>query len=122
MKQSRTGLIDTLGLGGGLWLLGYVCSLVLFFTPLKSIMGWILFALFTPVTAWVAYRVFRSRQKAFRYCMKVAASWLLIAIILDYFFIIVLFANNSYYASDVFAYYAATFLIPLLVGYTYRKR
>ena len=41
---------DTAGLGTALWLMGYLASLVLFFSPYAGIMGWILLVIFTPVT------------------------------------------------------------------------
>jgi len=37
MKQI---LKDTAGLGIGLWLLGYLASLLLFFSPFAASMGW----------------------------------------------------------------------------------
>ena len=37
MKQI---LKDTAGLGTGLWLVGYLASLLLFFSPSAGIMGW----------------------------------------------------------------------------------
>ena len=41
---------DTVGLGTALWLIGYLASLALFFTPFATIMGWVITAVFTPVT------------------------------------------------------------------------
>lgn len=70
---------DTAILGIALWLIGYLASLVLFFSPFAGVI------------------------------------WVLIAIVLDYLFIVLLFQAN-YYGPDVFVYYALTFLIPVGVG------
>jgi hypothetical protein len=114
---------DTAGLGTGLWLIGYLASLVLFFTPFAGIMGWILLAIFTPVTIAIAWWWFRPRERLdLQYFAGVGVAWVLIAVVLDYLFIVVAF-QATYYGVDVFVYYAVTFLIPVGVGlYLLRKR
>jgi cation transport ATPase len=114
---------DTAGLGTVLWLMGYLASLVLFFTPYAGIMGWILLAIFTPVTIAIAWWWFRQRERLpLEYYAGVGGAWMLIAIVLDYLFIVLLF-QATYYGPDVFVYYAVTFLIPVGVGlYLIRTR
>jgi len=108
---------DTAVLGTGLWLIGYLASLVLFFSPYAGIMGWILLVIFTPVTIAVTWWWFRQRKGlSLEYYAKVGISWVLIAIVFDYLFIVQLFQAN-YYAPDVFVYYLMTFLIPVGVGF-----
>ncbi len=46
----KTGIKDSVMLGGFFWLVGYLASLILFFTPLAGNLGWILIAIFTPFT------------------------------------------------------------------------
>ena len=107
---------DTAGLGTGLWLIGYLASLVLFFSPFAGIMGWILIAIFTPVTIAIVWWWFRNRGRLpLQYYAGVGVAWVLIAIVLDYLFIVQLFQAH-YYESDVFVYYTVTFLIPVGVG------
>jgi hypothetical protein len=107
---------DTVVLGLGLWLIGYLASLVLFFTPYAGIMGWILLIIFTPVTIAVTWWWFRKRKGLpLEYYAKVGIVWVLIAVVFDYLFIVQLF-QATYYEADVFVYYALTFLIPLCVG------
>jgi len=107
---------DTAGLGVVLWLIGYLASLVLFFSPYAGIMGWILLAVFTPVTIAVTWWWFRQRERLpLQYYACVGVAWTLIAVVLDYLFIVLMF-QATYYESDVFVYYAVTFLIPLGVG------
>lgn len=114
---------DTAGLGTALWLIGYLASLVLFFTPYASAMGWILLAVFTPVTVVIVLWWFRKRERLpLQYYAGVGVAWMLIAIVLDYLFIVLLFHAN-YYGTDVFVYYAVTFIIPVGVGmYLNRSR
>jgi hypothetical protein len=107
---------DTAVLGTGLWLMGYLASLVLFFTPFAGIMGWILLIIFTPVTIAVTWLWFRQRKGlSLEYYAKVGIVWVLIAVVFDYMFIVLLF-QTTYYEADVFVYYALTFLIPVSVG------
>lgn len=107
---------DTAGPGTGLWLIGYLASLVLFFTPYAGIMGWILFVIFTPVTFAIAWWWFRRRDPLpLRYYAAVGVAWVLIAVVLDYLFIVLLF-GGTYYGTDVFLYYTMTFLIPIITG------
>ena len=114
---------DTAGLGIALWLIGYLASLVLFFTPYAGIMGWILLTVFTPVTIVITWWWFKRQEThSLQYYAGVGLAWMLIAIVLDYLFIVLLF-NATYYEPDVFVYYAMTFLIPLGVGlYLTRRR
>ncbi len=107
---------DTAGLGTVLWLIGYLASLALFFSPFAGIMGWILLAVFTPLTVVIAWWWFRQRERlAMQYYAGVGLAWMLIAIVSDYLFIVLLF-QAVYYGPDVFVYYALTFLIPVGVG------
>ena len=106
---------DTLGLGSLLWLIGYLMSLVLFFSPFSAVMGWIITAVFTPVTIVITWWWFRERDLAITYFIRVGAIWAALAVVLDYLFIVRLF-QAIYYGPDVFVYYALTFLIPVGVG------
>ena len=107
---------DTAGLGTAFWLIGYLASLVLVFTPFAGIMGWILVAIFTPVTIAITWWWFRKRERlSLQYYAGVGIAWVLVAVVLDYLFIVLLF-QATYYGPDVFVYYALTFLIPVGVG------
>jgi len=114
---------DTAGLGTVLWLIGYLASMALFFSPLAGIMGWILLAIFTPVTIAIAWWWFSKRERLpLQYYAGVGVAWTLIAVVLDYLFIVLLF-QATYYGPDVFVYYVLTFLIPVGVGmYLVRTR
>jgi hypothetical protein len=106
---------DTLGLGAGLWLIGYLASLLLFFSPFADSMGWIITAVCTPVTIAIAWWWFRERDLPLTYFVLVGLAWTVIAIVLDYLCIVRLF-QTPYYEIDIFVYYTLTFLIPVGVG------
>jgi len=114
---------DTAVIGTCLWLIGYLASLVLFFSPYAGIMGWILLVIFTPVTIAVTWLWFRQRKGlSLEYYAKIGIAWVLIAVVFDYLFIVQLF-KAAYYGPDVFVYYALTFLITVGVGlYLIRSR
>jgi hypothetical protein len=108
---------DTAGLGTLFWLIGYLAGMLLFFTPFADSMGWIIFVVFTPFTIWVTYRWFRPRKRlSLQYYAGVGVAWTLIAVVLDYLFIVLLFNAAAYYSLHIFLYYALMFLIPVGVG------
>jgi len=109
-------LKDTAGLGTLLWLIGYLASLVLYFSPVSYALGWVLLVIFTPFTIWVTWWWFWERTLPLSYFGGVAVSWTVIAIVLDYLFIVLLFHSPGYYMPDVFVYYAVMFLIPMGIG------
>jgi len=113
-------IYDTMGLGTALWLLGYLASLLLFFSPFSGTMGWIITAVFTPVTIAITWWWFRTRGLPLSYYVGVGVVWTVIAIVLDFMFIVRLF-RAAYYSPDVFVYYALTFLIPVGVGLYLRR-
>ncbi len=111
-------LKDTLGFGTLLWLIGYLASMALYFSPLSYSLGWIILVIFTPFTVWVTWWWFKTRGRLpLQYYAEVGVSWTLIAVVLDYLFIVRLFHSPQYYALDVFLYYALMFLIPAGVGW-----
>ncbi len=122
MDNLRTRLVDSLGLGICIWLMGYIASLVLFFIVPASLLGWVLFVIFTPLTFYIAYLRFGKRSEDTGYYLMIGAVWTLIAIVLDYLFVVVAFHSEAYYKADVLAYYAMTFLIPLWVGRNFESK
>ncbi|MDH7594198.1 MAG: hypothetical protein QHG99_07605 [Methanomicrobiales archaeon] len=112
----KLSIVDTLGIGALLWLIGYLASLVLFFSPYAEIMGWIITVSFTPVAIAVVWWRFRERGLRMGDFAVIGFAWTAIAMVLDYLFIFRLF-QASYYTADVFVYYALTFLIPVGVGF-----
>jgi hypothetical protein len=114
MKQL---LKDAAGFGIAFWLIGYILGIILFFTPLAPVMGWILFACLTPVMVFVTYRWFSHRDLPLSYFLAIAVVWTAAAIIFDYLFIVLLLHPQAYYQADVLVYYAVTFLVPAGTGW-----
>ncbi|HTY14461.1 MAG TPA: hypothetical protein VMC42_02035 [Methanoregulaceae archaeon] len=114
-------IADTAGLGLFLWFIGWCASLVLFLYVPVDLLGWILFAIFTPLTIAITVLWFRKRDLSMVYYLAVALSWTCIAVVFDYLFIVKLFGVSGYYHPSVIVYYAETFLIPLLTGVKYHR-
>jgi hypothetical protein len=117
--QESTGqtIKDTAGLGVLFWLVGYLAGIVLFFTPYRDSMGWVMLVTFTPFTILVTWWWFRQRlYLSPGYYAGVGIAWALIAVVLDYLFIVRLFSSPAYYSLHIYVYYALMFLIPVAVG------
>jgi len=114
-------LIDTLGWGFALWLIGYVLGIILFFVLPPSLIGWIIMPIGALITFWVLFK--RVKSVSFRYYLILSVVWTAIAVVFDYLFIVkALSPADGYYKLDVYLYYALTFIIPLIVGwYKYNK-
>jgi len=107
---------DVLGWGIVLWLIGYILGFVFFFILSPAIMGWAIMPIGVAVTLWVLIKKVKSED--FGYYLSLGVLWTLIAVILDYLFIVrVLSPAGGYYKLDVYLYYAFTFILPLIVGW-----
>jgi hypothetical protein len=77
---------------------------------------------FSPFTLWVTWWWFKQRERLpLSYYAGVGIAWTLIAVVLDYLFIVLLFNATEYYVPDVLLYYALMFLIPVGVGAYLRR-
>ena len=105
-----------------LWVIGWVLGIIFFMTPIKPIMGWVITPIGIVITLWVLFKKI-NRQQYLCY-FGVAVIWTLMAILLDYFFNVLLFKIGlSYYKLDIYVYYITTFILPLLVDvYKLRKQ
>jgi hypothetical protein len=107
---------DALGWGFILWLIGYALGIVLFAAVPPAMIGWIITPIGIVITLWVLFRKIKSN--AFNYYLLLAIVWTLIAIVLDYVFIVKLFKPaDGYYKLDVYLYYVSTFVLPLIAGW-----
>lgn len=113
-------LKDSLVWGLTLWFIGYVLGMILFFMVPPSIIGWVIMPIGIIITLWVLLK--KVKADSFRYYLKLAVVWTLIAILLDYLFIVKALAPaDGYYKPDVYLYYALTFILPLIVGFIKRS-
>ena len=112
----RQLLKDSFGWGFVLWLIGYVLGIVLFFVLPPSLIGWVIMPVGLVVTLWVLMR--RVKVNLLRHFLILAGVWTLIAVALDYVFIVKAFnPADGYYKLDVYLYYVLTFTTPLAVGW-----
>lgn len=109
-------LRDAFGWGFVLWLIGYALGIMLFIVVPISMIGWIIIPIGTSITAWVLVK--KIRGTSMRHYALVAIAWTLIAMTLDYVFLVKAFKPaDGYYKLDVYIYYALTFTLPILIGW-----
>ena len=109
-------LVDTLGWGILLWLIGYVLGIILFMMVPTTILGWIIMPIGTIVTLWVLIK--KVKADSLQYYLLLAVIWTLLAIVFDYFFLVKVFKPaDGYYKLDVYLYYVLTFVLPLIIGW-----
>ena len=111
---------DAFGWGFILWLIGYALGIMLFTVVPLSVVGWIIMPIGTIITIWVLFR--KIKADSFQYYALLAVSWVLIAVVFDYFFLVKAFNVDGYYKLDVYLYYTLTFVLPLLAGAKKRHR
>jgi hypothetical protein len=115
MRNARLSL-DALGWGIGLWLIGYVLGIVLFFVLPTAIVGWFIMPIGISITLWVLLT--RVKAETVGYYAILSVVWTLIAATFDYLFIVQLFKpQDGYYKLDVYVYYVMTLVLPLAVGW-----
>jgi len=114
-------LVNTISWGFVLWLIGWFLGVVLFMTPLKPVMGWVISPVGILITLWVLLK--KIKRERFTCYIGIAIIWTAMAVLLDYLFNVLLFnIGAGYYKLDVYFYYATTFVLPLLVGYFKMKK
>ena len=108
--------LNTLKWGFILWLIGYVLGFVFFALVPANLIGWIIMPIGVAVTLWVLFK--KIERESFGCYAGLAVIWTLMAVVLDYLFIVkALKPADGYYKLDVYLYYALTFILPLLVGW-----
>lgn len=108
--------LNTLFWGFMLWLFGYILGVVLFFLVPENAIGWVILPFGTLVTLWVLFK--KIERESFGCYIGLGVFWALMAVLLDYLFIVKLFGSaEDYYKADVYAYYALTFVLPIVVGW-----
>lgn len=119
--MSRKLLLDTLGWGILLWLIGYGLGIALFtFVPI-SLLGWIITPIGTVITLYVLFKKIKAQNLS--YYLLLSIVWTTIAVVFDYFFLVKAFKpTDGYYKLDVYLYYTLTFFLPLIVGFIKSKK
>lgn len=111
--------LNSLLWGVALWLFGYLLGFIFFALVPKEMIGWYVMPLGVAATLWVLAKKISREQ--FGCYVGLGIVWTLIAVILDYLFIVLLLQAGDYYKLDVYLYYALTFVLPVVVGW-YRFR
>lgn len=108
--------INTVIWGFALWFIGYVAGFILFFIVPKDYIGWVITPFATLLTVWVIFKKIKRPELLCYFGLGLV--WTVIAVVMDYVFIITLLRTGfSYYKPDVFLYYILTFTLPLIIGY-----
>jgi hypothetical protein len=122
-RPVRQTLVDTLGLGLLVWLIGYAMGFVIISLPgypdvmqqPATLAGFGL--LVGGLTGGLAYWRFHGRRGlSWRYAWTIGASWLAVAVVGDLLFIVLLFGAWNYYRLDIAVYYTLTLLVPSLAA------
>jgi hypothetical protein len=99
-----------------LWFVGYLGGMVLFFVVPKDYIGWVLSPFASIFTIWVLMT--KVRRPELMCYFGTGLIWTIMAIVLDYIFIVILLkTGSSYYKLDVYLYYFLTLVMPIGVGY-----
>jgi hypothetical protein len=108
-------------MGFGVWLIGYTAGFYIITLPdypavmqqPATLLGFGLVAgLVTTGLAW--WRLRGRGPISWRYALAVGASWLGVAVVCDFLFIVLLFHAWSYYRLDIGVYYAVTLVAPVI--------
>jgi hypothetical protein len=114
---------DGLGWGFLLWLVGYLLGILLFMVAPQTLLGWLIMPVGTILTLWVLLK--KVKASSLRDYLSISIIWTLLAIVLDYFFLVRVFKpQDGYYKLDVYLYYTLTFSLPLVIGWyskTYKR-
>jgi hypothetical protein len=114
--STKEKLISTFFWGFVLWLIGYSAGIILFFIVPKGYIGWGITPFATVITIWVLIK--KIKRPELTCYFGLGLMWTLVAVILDYIFLVrLLNTESAYYKPDVFLYYILTFTLPIIVGY-----
>jgi len=112
--------LNTVFWGFMLWLFGYVLGIIFFALVSPDAIGWFVMPLGIIATLWVLLKKIKREQ--FMCYIDLGIIWTIMAIGLDYIFLVKLFKAVGYYKFDVYLYYILTFILPIAVGwYKFKK-
>ena len=111
-KSKGKILLNTVFWGFMLWLIGYILGFVFFALVPKEQIGWYVMPLGVIITLWVLAK--KIKRESFGCYIGLGIIWALLAIILDYIFLVKLLNATDYYKLDVYLYYIITFILPIL--------
>lgn len=107
--------LNTVSWGFVLWLFGYILGFIFFAFMPKDLLGWFIMPFGIALTLWVLFK--RIRREMFLCYFGIGLIWTVMAIVLDYIFLVKMLNALDYYKLDVYLYYILTFTLPPLVGW-----
>jgi len=107
--------LNTVFWGFMLWLFGYILGIIFFAFVPKNMIGWFVSPLGIIFTLWVLLKKIK-REELMCY-FGLGLIWTIMAMALDYVFLVKLFKATDYYKLDVYVYYILTFILPIAVGW-----
>ena len=112
---SKQIILSNLFWGFILWLFGYILGFVFYAFVPKDQIGFYILPLGLALMLWVLFK--KIHRDEFLCYIGVGLFWTVMAVVLDYLFIVLLLHSADYYKLDVYVYYALTFIVPMLVGW-----
>jgi hypothetical protein len=118
--RNKKFLLKTVKWGVVLWLFGYILGFILYpFVPAAQL-GWFITPIATAVTIWVLVKYIKNETLSDS--ISTGVIWTIIAVVLDYIFIVMLLKpEDSYYKFDVYLYYVLALTLPTIV-FLYKNR
>jgi len=108
-------ILNTLLWGFLLWIFGYILGFIFFAFVPKEAIGWYIMPFGIIATLWVLFK--KIERESFGCYVGLGVIWTVMAIVLDYIFIVLLLKSAGYYKPDVYLYYILTFILPVAVGW-----
>ncbi|MDD5721221.1 MAG: hypothetical protein PHT16_02115 [Candidatus Pacebacteria bacterium] len=120
--QANKGKIflNTIFWGFVLWLFGYILGFVFFAIVPKESLGWYIMPFGVIATLWVLLK--KIKREKFMCYLGLGVVWAIMAIVLDYVFLVKLLKATDYYKLDVYLYYFLTLVLPIVVGWFTLKK
>lgn len=112
--------LNTIFWGFVLWLFGYILGMVFFAFVPKGLIGWFVLPLTLIATFWVLIK--KIKRESFGCYIGLGIIWTILAVALDYVFLVKLFKATEYYKFDVYLYYILTLILPMVVGWYNLKK
>jgi len=112
--------LNTVLWGFILWFIGYILGFIFFALVPKDVIGWYITPFGIAIMLWVLFK--KIKRNGFMCYIGLGVIWTIMAVILDYVFLVKLLSASGYYKLDVYIYYIATFVLPIIVGWYKLKR
>ena len=112
--NKRKIFLNTISWGFVLWFFGYILSFVFFAFIPKDYIGWCITPFGIIATVWVLFK--KIKREKFMCYIGLGIIWTIMAITLDYIFLVRLLNADNYYKLDVYIYYILTLSLPIIIG------